>query len=164
LFSCDFEHDVSKAIEDVVVSELAPLGFELVELKLGGSKGRPVLDVRIDRTDEAKVTVGDCATASRAIEVRLDAEPSLITSRYVLEVSSPGMERPLRTAAEWKRFVGRKASVNSLKLHGRQEVRILGVEGDAGAEQLRLQDAKGNEQVIALADVSDARLAFDWKE
>lgn len=155
---------MSKAIEDVVLSELAPLGFELVELRTGGSKGRPVLDVRIDRTDQAKVTVGDCEKASRAIEARLDAEPSLIDSRYVLEVSSPGTERPLRKAAEWKRFVGRKASVNSLKLHGRQEVRIVGVEGDAGQEQVRLQDAKGNEHVIALADVTDARLAFDWKQ
>jgi ribosome maturation factor RimP len=154
---------VSKAIEAVVISELAPLGFELVELKLGGSKGRPVLDVRIDRLDAEKVTVGDCEKASRAIEARLDTEPSLVTSRYVLEVSSPGMERPLRKAAEWKRFVGRKASVNSLVLHGRQEVRILGVEGDAGAEQVRVQDGKGNEHVIALADVTDARLAFDWK-
>lgn len=155
---------MSKAIEDVVVSELAPLGFELVELRLGGSKGRPVLDVRIDRLDQQKVTVGDCEQASRAIEARLDTEPSIITSRYVLEVSSPGMERPLRKAAEWKRFVGRKAMVNSLALHGRQEVRIVAVDGDAGAEQLRLQDAKGNEHVIPLAEVTDARLAFDWKQ
>jgi ribosome maturation factor RimP len=163
LFSCDFERDVSNAIEAVVVSELAPLGFELVELRLGGSKGRPVLDVRIDRLDAEKVTVGDCERASRAIEARLDAEPALVSSRYVLEVSSPGMERPLRKAEEWKRFVGRKASVNSLALHGRQEVRILGVEGEAGSEQVLVQDAKGQEHRIALADVTDARLAFDWK-
>ena len=133
-----------------------------MELRFGGSKGRPVLDVRIDRLDHEKVQVGDCQKASRAIEARLDADPDLIPSRYVLEVSSPGMERPLRTAAEWERFVGRKASVNSPALHGRQEMEIVAVEGAAGQERLRLRDAKGNEQIIALADVIDARLAFHW--
>ena len=121
------------------------------------------MDVRIDRTDMAKVQVGDCEKASRAIEARLDAEPTLISSRYVLEVSSPGMERPLRKASDWKRFVGRRASVNALALHGRQEMEIVAVEGDEGQERLRLRDAKGTDIEIALADVTDARLAFHWK-
>lgn len=154
---------VNEAIEAVVIAELTPLGFELVEMNRGGSKARPVLDVRIDRLDGEKVQVGDCAAASRAIEARLDADPSLIPTRYVLEVSSPGMERPLRKAAEWKRFVGRRASVNALALHGRQEVEIVAVVGDAGQERLRLRDAKGNDYEIALTDVTDARLAFHWK-
>lgn len=150
-------------LERIVTEELTPLGLELVELKMGGSKGRPVVDVRVDRLDLEKVTVGDCERASRAIEARLDADESLITSRYVLEVSSPGMDRPLRTVAEWRRFVGRRASVNSLKLHGRQEVEIVAVDGDADAVSLRLRDQKGTEHVIAFADVTDARLAFHWK-
>lgn len=122
-----------------------------------------MLDVRIDRLDREKVQVGDCQKASRAIEARLDAEPDMIPSRYVLEVSSPGMERPLRKATEWARFVGRTASVNSPALHGRHEMEIIAVEGEAGQERLRLRDVKGNEQIIALADVTDARLAFHWK-
>lgn len=130
---------------------------------MGGSKGRPVLDIRIDRADLEKVTVGDCERASRAIEARLDAAPDLVTSRYVLEVSSPGMDRPLRHAGDWRRFVGRLASVNSLVLHGRQELMIVAVEGELGAESVRLRDEKkGTEQVVALADVTDARLAFHW--
>jgi ribosome maturation factor RimP len=154
---------VDKAVETIVVDELAQLGYELVELRGGGSKGRPVLDVRIDRLDGQKVQVGDCEKASRAIEARLDDQPALISSRYVLEVSSPGMERPLRKAADWKRFVGRRASVNALALHGRQEVEIVAVEGDDGQERLRLRDAKGTDIEIALADVTDARLAFHWE-
>jgi ribosome maturation factor RimP len=154
---------VDKAVEAIVVAELTQLDYELVELRQGGSKGRPVLDVRIDRLDGQKVQVGDCEKASRAIEARLDAEPTLISSRYVLEVSSPGMERPLRKAAHWKRFVGRRASVNALALHGRQEVEIVAVEGDEGQERLRLRDAKGTDIEIALADVTDARLAFHWE-
>lgn len=153
---------MDQAIEALVIAELAPLGFELVELRKGGSKGRPVLGVRIDRLDGQKVQVGDCASASRAIEARLDAEPGLISSRYVLEVSSPGMERPLRKAAEWQRFVGRRASVNSPALQGRHEMEIVAVEGAVGQERLRLRDAKGTEHEIALSDVTDARLAFHW--
>ncbi len=154
---------MKQAVEAIATQELTPLGFELVEVRLGGSKGRPVIDLRIDRLDGRTVTVGDCAQASRAIEARLDAEPTVVTTRYVLEVSSPGMERPLRTAAEWKRFVGRTASVNAPALHGRQEMEIVAVDGEAGQERLRLRDAKGVEHGIALADVTDARLAFHWK-
>lgn len=153
---------MKETLEALVNQELGPLGYELVELRLGGSKGRPVLDVRIDRLDRQKVQVGDCERASRAIEARLDAEPALITSRYVLEVSSPGTERPLRTAAEWRRFVGRWASVNSLALHGRQEVEIIAVDGAEGAERVRLRDGKGQEHELALSAVTDARLAFRW--
>lgn len=154
---------MKQALEVLISEELAPLGLELVEFKVGGSKGRPVLDVRVDRLDLQKVQVGDCERASRAIEARLDAQPDLIDSRYVLEVSSPGMERPLRNEREWRRFVGRRASVNALALHGRQEVEIVAVEGEAPAVTLRLRDAKGTEHVVALADVTDARLAFHWK-
>lgn len=154
---------VKQALEVLISEELASLSLELVELKLGGSKGRPVLDVRVDRLDLQKVQVGDCEKASRAIEAKLDTQPDLINSRYVLEVSSPGMERPLRHERDWRRFVGRKASVNSLVLHGRQEVEIVSVEGADHSVSLRLRDAKGIEHVVALADVTDARLAFHWK-
>ncbi len=155
---------MKETLERIAREELTPLGFELVELRMGGSKGRPVVDIRIDRLDLQKVQVGDCERASRAIEARLDADPALVSSRYVLEVSSPGMERPLRRAAEWKRFVGRLASVNAPALHGRQELEIVAVEGPDGAESVRLKNRKqGTEHVIALAEVSDARLAFDWK-
>ncbi len=155
---------MKETLQRIVTEELAPLGLELVEFKVGGSKGRPVLDIRIDRLDLEKVQVGDCERASRAIEARFDADPALVTDRYVLEVSSPGMERPLRHAGDWRRFVGRLASVNSLVLHGRQEMTIVAVDGDEGSESLTLRDQqKGTEVVVALKDVTDARLAFHWK-
>ena len=65
---------MSQALEDIVISELDALAFDLVELRRGGTKSRPVFDVRIDRRDGSKVTVDDCAKASRAIEARLDAD------------------------------------------------------------------------------------------
>src|SRR3979409_973794 len=92
-------------LEAIVVSEIKPLGLELFELKLGGSDGRPVIDVRVEREDGEKVTVENCAAASRAIETKLDEE-DFGGKRYVLEVSSPGVERTLRNAKDWCRFPG----------------------------------------------------------
>jgi ribosome maturation factor RimP len=154
-------------LEDLVVSEIKPLELELFEFRVGGSKGRPVLDVRIEREDAAKVTVDDCAAASRVIEARLDAE-DFGGRRYVLEVSSPGLERPLRNEKDWKRFVGRSAVVTTNVVGdpaGRRtdEVEIAGLEGDAGQEVVIVHNERGDERRFPLAAVEKARLAFHWK-
>ena len=157
---------MKQALEPIVIAELDKLGFDLVELKVGGSRNRPVLDVRIDRRDEQRVQVGDCERASRAIEAKLDGSPELIDGRYVLEVSSPGMERPLRSVADWKRFTGRCANVKSARfagVGGWMEVEIGGVREEADGERIVVQDRKGNEIVLAPSDVLEARLAFHWK-
>lgn len=157
---------MKQALEHIVIAELDSLGFDLVELRIGGSKGRPILDVRIDRRDLAKVTVGDCEKASRALEARLDAMPDAIAGRYVLEVSSPGMERPLKTVADWRRFTGRRVNVKSSRfaaIGGYSEVEVVAVQGEAGHEQYLVRDLKGDEHTLAPADVQEARLAFHWK-
>ncbi len=153
---------VNSDLELLVAQEIESLGFELIELRLSGSRSRPSVQVRIDRRDEENVTVDDCAAVSRAIEARLDREQP-IGERYALEVSSPGVERPLRTAREWRRFVGRRASVVSDAVGGRAEVEILAVEGAEGDERVRVRTAKGEEMGIALAGVREARLVFNWK-
>lgn len=155
---------MSEALQDIVTHELAPLGLELFELKSGGSKGRPVLDVRIERADGRPITVDDCARASRAIEAKLD-EGNTLGTKYVLEVSSPGIERPLRHAADWRRFIGHDAvmTVDSETGSRSREIRIAGVEGDPGKEIVVVEDAKGNTERLPLAAVKKARLAFNWK-
>jgi ribosome maturation factor RimP len=123
--------------------------------------------VRVEREDGEKVTVDNCAAASRAIEARLDAE-EFGGKRYVLEVSSPGIERPLRNAKDWKRFVGRTAVVTS-KVPGdpagrrTDEVEIAGVEGDAGQEIVIVRNERGDERRVPIAAIEKARLAFHWK-
>jgi ribosome maturation factor RimP len=148
-------------LETLVTGALEGLDYELVELRLGGSRGRPTIDVRMDRRDGEAVTLDDCARASRAIEAQLDAG-SLVSERYVLEVSSPGVERPLLRPADWRRFAGKKAKVLSPVLGGREELEIVGLEGDAGAEVVVLRTAKGEERRVPLAEVKEARLAFTW--
>ncbi len=158
---------MNETLESLVASEIKPLGLELFEFKIGGSRGRPVLDVRVEREDGEKVTVDDCAAASRVIEMRLDAE-DFGGKRYVLEVSSPGIERPLRNAKDWRRFVGASAVVTTNVTGdpaGRRtdEVEIAGVEGDAGQEVVIVHDERGDERRFPLAAVEKARLAFHWK-
>lgn len=152
---------MNDALEQLVAAELDHLGFDLVEMLKGGSRSRPTLQVRIDRRDGQPVAVDDCVVASRAIEARLDAEQP-VGERYVLEVSSPGVERPLKRPADWRRFVGEQANVLSPALGGRQEVEIVGVEGGPGAEVVTVRTARGEEQRIPLAEVREARLAFHW--
>jgi ribosome maturation factor RimP len=155
---------MNQALQDIVVAELDSLGLDLVELRRGGTRTRPVLDVRVDRRDGEKVTVDDCARASRAIEARLDAG-EVFAGRYVLEVSSPGVERPLRSAADWKRFAGRQARVKGPSLGGGGviEGEVLGVEGEPGAEVGVIRDDTGGEHRVPLGDVKEARLVFHWK-
>ena len=145
-------------LEHVVTERLDEVGFDLVELRKGGTRSRPVLEVRIDRRDGEKVTVEDCARASRALEARLDTG-ALVSEQYVLQVSSPG-ERPLRTPAEWRRFVGRWANVLAPDFGGRFEGEIVAVEEDAGQPMVALRPERGEVRRVPLAAVKEARLAF----
>ena len=157
---------MNEALQNVVASEIRPLGLDLFDLRISGSKGRPVLDVRVEREDGKKVTIDDCAAASRAIEAKLDAA-DFGGKRYVLEVSSPGVERPLRNARDWSRFIGSSAVVTATvpgDPAGRRtdEVEIAGVEGDPGNEVIVVRTERGDERRFPLAAVEKARLAFHW--
>jgi ribosome maturation factor RimP len=148
---------VNEALEAVVIAELDAAGFDLVELRKGGTKSRPLVEVRIDRRDGTSVSVDDCARVSRALEARLD-NSGLVPEQYVLQVSSPG-DRPLRSAAEWRRFVGRWVSVLAPEHGGRFEGKLIEVLGENGAESATIE-TEGRQRQIPLAGVKEARLAF----
>ena len=146
-------------------------GFELVDVKWSGSKNRPILKVRIDRPESVAgtgVTVGECAQVSRAVEPWLDGH-SAVPERYVLEVSSPGVDRPLVRDRDFQRFKGEQVAIKGHDvLAGRSrrlEGELLGleeVEGEAtGAVRLRLPD--GDEVSIPQAEIAGANLVFTWK-
>ena len=143
-------------------ARLAELGFDLADLRIGGTPNRPLVQVRIDYPAEQeggarRVTVDDCATASRSLEAWLDADGPL-GRRYVLEVSSPGLERPIKWHRHWVRFVGRDVQVRLPGL-GRVRARIVEV---PDPETVVLAPAGGAARPVRLADVQDARLAVDW--
>lgn len=149
---------MSDELQGLIEQEVESLGYELVELRRGGTRSRPLVEARIDRRDGERVSVDDCARVSRAIETRLDGS-SLISEQYVLQVSSPG-DRPLRSPADWRRFVGEWANVLSPAQGGRFEGKIAGLAGANGAEVVVLSLEHGGERRIPLADIKEARLAF----
>jgi ribosome maturation factor RimP len=147
---------VKQELEDVVVKGLDSVGYDLVELRTGGTKSRMLIEVRIDRRDGSSVTVDDCALASRAVEALLDGS-AIVPPNYELQVSSPG-ERPLRSPGDWRRFVGRWATILSPEHGGRFEALIKEVGEDDVI--VVLDDRKKSERRIPLAAVKEARLAF----
>jgi ribosome maturation factor RimP len=153
---------VKTALEVQVNNAVRAIGFDLVELNLAGSKRRPVIDVRIEREGGDKVTVDDCANVSRVLLEMLD-QWNGAPDDYVLEVSSPGVERPLRRVADWRRFAGRSVSVLSPAVGGRREFEIVDVEVDEVAPVVVLRDGKGSDIRVPLAEVKEARLVFHWK-
>jgi ribosome maturation factor RimP len=136
------------------------LGFELVDLRRTGTEQRPILQVRVDRPDSRPgqgVTADDCAAISRSLECFLESR-AMVGPRYVLEVSSPGFERPLRWPEHWRRFIGRQARVRAQSLSGRRRVEILGVPDD---EHVVLRQEDGSEITLAFDEIRDATLVAD---
>ena len=140
---------------------LAILGFELVDLRRTGTLQRPILQVRVDRPDSRPgqgVTAEDCVGISRSLERFLESR-ALVGPRYVLEVSSPGLGRPLRWPEHWRRFVGQRARIRATALGGRRVVEILAVPDDRHVV-VRAED--GRETTLVLDEVAEANLVVDW--
>jgi ribosome maturation factor RimP len=140
---------------------LAGLGFELVDLRQTGTLQRPILQVRVDRPDSRPgqgVTADDCAGISRSLERFLESR-AMVGPRYVLEVSSPGLERPLRWPEHWRRFVGQQARVRATLLGGRRTVRIVALPDD---EHVTLRGEDGAEITLPLDGIAEATLVVDW--
>ncbi len=142
---------------------IAELGYELVDLRRRGSQRRPLLQVRVDRQDSTPdrgITHQDCTLVSRALEEWFDTE-GVLGERYVLEVSSPGIERPVRWPEHWSRFRGHDVNV---KLAGRGRVRATIVDTSDDGSTLVLRVAGADEDItVPLHEARDATLAFDWK-
>jgi ribosome maturation factor RimP len=111
------------------------------------------------------ITHEDCRLVSRALEELLDARGDLAPG-YVLEVSSPGVERPLVRAADFRRFAGKSVVLQGkLPLAGRArrlEGELLGIEGEGGEERVRLRLPDGEEVEVPRVEITRAHLAFHW--
>ena len=157
-------------IAEELERRIAALGFELVDVRWGGTGRRPLLQLRVDRPGSDKgegVTVDDCASVSRALEPWLD-EHEALSDRYTLEVSSPGVDRPLVRPSDFERFRGQQVVVQGKEgLVGDQkrlEGELLGwEETDAGGGNVRLKLPGGDEVGVPLDRIRKANLVFTWK-
>lgn len=122
--------DAVARIEQIVGPSVEGMGYELVRVQMSGGQ-RPTLQIMAERQDGRAMTVDDCADISRAVSALLDVEDPL-PGAYTLEVSSPGIDRPLTRLKDFERFKGFEARIETkLPLDGRRRFRGLldGVEG-----------------------------------
>lgn len=140
-------------IEEIVSPTVVGMGYELVRIAM--SRGG-TLQIMIEPANGRPMDVEDCATLSRALSAVLDVEDP-ISGTYTLEVSSPGIDRPLTREKDYTRWAGHLARVETTQpIDGRRRFKgtLLGLEN--GAVKLRLDD--GKEAHLPLSAVSKAKL------
>ena len=143
---------------EAVRRHVAELGFDLIEFRRSGPPARPAIKLRIDRpgsTPGHGVTAGDCQTVSRALE-RMLVAAGPVGMAPELEVSSPGIERPVRFVEHWRQYVGRKVKVTARGMAGSTVAEIVQVM-DEDRIELKLPD--GQVARVALSDIKEALLS-----
>ncbi|MDA8250794.1 MAG: ribosome maturation factor RimP [Rhodospirillales bacterium] len=141
----------------IVTPMLDGMGYELVRVAVSG-RDRPTVQVMADRADGAPMTVEDCEAISRALGAVIDvADP--MPGEWTLEVSSPGIDRPLTRIKDWNRFAGHLARAElDPPLDGRRRFSGIVLGADADHARLRLDD--GSEVTLPLASLRRARLVL----
>ena len=145
------KHPLQALLEPVITG----LGYEVVRILTIGQKN-PTLQIMIDRLDGKDITVEDCATVSRAVSTVLD-EKDPIKDQYSLEVSSPGLDRPLTKIEHFKRFSGYEARIETA-VEVEKRKRFKGVLGNVDEQNRVHIDVDGTDYAIAFDDISKAKL------
>ena len=142
---------IDRRLAEIVTPAIEGLGFELVRIRLMGGKTR-TLQIMADRP-EGGIIVEDCAKISTAVSVALDVEDP-VEDQYILEVSSPGIDRPLTRLKDFEMWKGYEARIETTELiDGRRRFKGL------------LQGVEGEEVLIELEEGPEAvtiGLQFEW--
>jgi len=145
---------IIERIEKIIEPAVKNLGFAIVRVLLSGDHN-PRLQIMAEPLDGRAMNVDDCAAISRAVSALLDVEDP-VSSSYALEVSSPGLDRPLVRLQHFERFAGYEARIETaIAIDGRKRFRgrLGGIEGD----NVLLQVDK-NEWVFPFPDIQKAKL------
>lgn len=148
--------DLAKRIERMIAPTINDLGYEIVRVMVVGSQ-RPRLQIMAERRDGTGIDVEDCATISRAISALMDVEDP-IKDAFTLEVSSPGIDRPLTRVKDFETWAGFDARVEmAVAVDGRRRFtgRLLGIGED---ETILIEDEGGEPIALPFADLQRAKL------
>jgi len=149
---------VTKQVESLVEPILEQMGYELVDVEYVSSFGRWILRLFVDK--EGGVTIGDCARISEELGDLIDVK-EFIRHEYSLEVSSPGLDRPLRKEKDLSRAFGKRVRVRlGVPLEGRRN--FTGILLRYGDGILHL-DLDGKEVALSWRDVAKANLIYEFK-
>lgn len=155
------ETGVAARVAAIVEPVIEDLGFDLVRVKVTGTNGCTV-QIMAERPD-GTMSVSDCEAVSRAVSPVLDLEDP-ISQAYYLEVSSPGIDRPLVRASDFERWAGYEAKIEmAVPVNGRKRFRGFLREVLDGTVAVELPDMKEDEDRLVrlpLSDLGDARLVL----
>ena len=153
-------------LTEVIEPEARALGFELVRVKLSGQGDERTLQVMAEDPATGQLVVEQCMALSRRVSDRLDAVEEggeeLIGGAYHLEVSSPGIDRPLTRAKDYANWAGHEVNLSldePVGDHRRLRGELLGIEGDMVA----VEDRKAGRIEVPLANIHSAKLVLTDK-
>lgn len=149
---------IEKRTEELLMPILAQAGFELVDVEYVKEAGTWYLRAYIDK--DGGITVDDCELVSRALEKHLDEE-DFISEAYILEVSSPGLGRPLKKEKDYIRSVGKRLEIRTFRPVG-HEKEFYGVLKSFDAGTVTIETDEGREMCFEKKDLALIRLAFDF--
>ena len=160
--------ETAREIHRIVEPVCHANGYELVDVEYTRAQVGWVVRIYIDRPSEVPQTSGisfaDCERMSRELSTVLDVEDP-VPHAYSLEVSSPGLDRPLRTAAHFQRYAGQTAKITMAEpLDGRKNFRgvIVGVEPPGPEATQVVVSVDGSDFRLPISDIASARLVPDW--
>jgi ribosome maturation factor RimP len=143
-------------IARIITPSIEAMGFELVRVQISGNQRR-TLQIMAEPQDGRNMSVDDCTNLSRAISAVLDVEDP-ISDAYSLEVSSPGIDRPLTRTKDYQRFMGHEAKLETIEpVDGRKRFRGTLIALDDG--KLRLMAEEG-EVTLPLDLIHKAKLVL----
>lgn len=159
--------DIDKKVnlEKIITDAVSAAGVEYVGYELlGGEDGGRILRVYIDA--EGGVGVDVCQLVSRQIDMSMEViDPPLISGHYQLEVSSPGVQRPLFTLEHYSRFIGSNVQIKLLPMgESKARRRYLGKIVKVDNEIISLQLEDGEEIDLEFAKIESGKLKVDWDE
>lgn len=150
--------EIERRAEEIFLPVTEQNGFDLVDVEYVKEGDTWYLRAYIDK--EGGIAVDDCELVSRAAEAELDRE-NFIEDSYVLEVSSPGLTRPLKKEKDFARAKGKKIEVHTFaRVDGEKE--FTGILADWNADTVTIGTEENGERTFRRADISLIRLAFDF--
>jgi len=151
------KEQIEVTIFEIAESELEKIGGYVVEVRLKGSRGSRSVVVTAD-TDQG-ITLDEIAEVSKNIEQQLD-DADLLTEKYLLEVSSPGLDRPLQTARDFKRRLGENVSIEhtSIDYTSPTEGKIE----DVSEDSVTVKTDEKTELVLPLEQIIQAKVVLEW--
>jgi ribosome maturation factor RimP len=158
---------MADSLERAIEQALEALGYELVVLEKGGGRRRPLLRLRVDRPDgepgRSSLTAEDCARASRAVMEMLETREDAAAD-FILEVSSPGVERPLVRAQDYRRFAGREVRLRGYRalVGDQKQIEALLVGFDDAAQTILLEK-DGEPLAVPLSAVAKSNLTYRFE-